>query len=162
MTRTCTICTHKDIEKINKQLISGVTLRDIANQFGTSKSSLERHKAGHLPKTIAKAQEVQEIAQADSLLDQLTNLREKALDILQKAEDSGDLKTALMGIREARGCLELLAKIEGQLNDRPQINIYLTEQWRQVGIVLLRALQEYPEARQKAAIAIMDLERGQA
>jgi hypothetical protein len=42
-------------------------------------------------------------------------LAEKAVGILANAQAAGDLRTALIAVREARGCLELIAKLNGEL-----------------------------------------------
>jgi hypothetical protein len=77
---------------------------------------------------------------------------------LQKAEAAGDLRTALLGIREARSCIELLAEMEGEINRNPQINILVAPEWLAVRAVLLRALQAYPEARQAVAAALTQVD----
>jgi hypothetical protein len=41
----CSVCQHPEREAIDKALTEGVSLRDIATQYGPSKSSLSRHKA---------------------------------------------------------------------------------------------------------------------
>ena len=64
---------------------------------------------------MVKATEAGEVAHADSLLDQLQCLQRKALDILAGAEKAGDLRTALMALREARGTMELVGKVTGEL-----------------------------------------------
>ena len=54
----------------------------------------------------------------DSLLNQVRSLQGKALAILVQAEAAGGLRTALGAVREARGNLELLAKMLGLMNDK--------------------------------------------
>jgi hypothetical protein len=56
-----------------------------------------------------------------------------------------------MAIREARGNLELLAKLTQQLDTRPTLNLLVAPEWLTVRAVLLEALAAYPEAR--AAVA---------
>jgi hypothetical protein len=107
-----------------------------------------------MPVTLAKAQEAKETALADDLLAQVKALRNKSISILQKAEAAGDLRTALLGIREARACMELLAEMEGELNRNPVINLSLSAEWLEVRAVLLHALSDYPEARAAAALAL--------
>jgi len=148
MPRPCTVCTHKDIENINKRLLGGEIYRTIADDTGLSETALKRHKSEHIPVAAAKASKAVEVAKADGLLEDINGLREKAMSILQKAEESGDLKTALLGIREARGCLELLAKVEGKLNDRPQINILINPEWIQLRTLIINSLEPYPEAKE--------------
>jgi len=58
-----------------------------------------------------KAQDARDVARGDSLLEQAKALQKKAQDLLTKAELAGDLRTALQGVREAKGCLELMAKL---------------------------------------------------
>ena len=65
-----------------------------------------------------KAHEVQEVAQADDLLSQVKDLRERALRVLGAAEEAGDLRAAMGAIREARGCLELLGRVTGELVEK--------------------------------------------
>ncbi len=49
----------------------------------------------------------------DDVVRELLKLRGRVYAILIKAEKEGDLKTALAGCREARGCIELLARLTG-------------------------------------------------
>ncbi len=158
MPRKCTICEHEKVEEINRLLLKGVSLRNIAKQYSVSAASLHRHKKGHLPAKLVKAQEAREIAKADSLLDQVTELRNKALSILAKAEQAGDLRTALQGVREAKGCLELLARLQGELQERTTVNVLVNPQWLTLRAVILKALDRYPEARQAVARALREVE----
>ena len=54
----------------------------------------------------------------DDLLGEARALKQRALAVLQRAEAAGQLAVALAAIREARGLLELLGKLDGQLADR--------------------------------------------
>ena len=55
MPRPCTVCTHKDIEEINKRLLGGEIYRTIADDTGLSETSLKRHKSEHIPAAAARA-----------------------------------------------------------------------------------------------------------
>jgi len=111
MTRKCTICSHPERNEIDMLLLSGTSsLRDIADQFGISKSSLERHKSqGHISEVLAKAEHAAQTSQGNSLLAQVQELREKSLSLLKRAEESGDLRTAAIFLRELREQIRLLA-----------------------------------------------------
>ncbi len=117
MPRKCTICSHKKRSAIDKALVERQAFRTIADQFRVSKTALLRHYDDHLPSSLVKAQQATEAAQADALLAQVVDLRDKALGVLEQAEASEDLRTAVSAIREARGCVELLGKLAGQLKD---------------------------------------------
>src|SRR5829696_5719262 len=123
MSRRCTVCDHLKSHCIDEALVSGTPYRSVAKRFGLSESSVYRHKTEHLPAHLLKAKEVEEVAQADDLLDQVRHLQTHALDILEHAEKAGDLRTALAAISQARGNLELLGKLAGELDERPVVNL---------------------------------------
>jgi hypothetical protein len=102
--------------------------------------------------------EAQEVTKADSLLDQVIELRDKALSILAKAERAGELRTALQGVREAKGCLELLARLQGELQERTTVNVLVNPQWITLRTVILKALDGYPDARHTVARALQEVE----
>ena len=64
------------------------------------------------------------------------------------------LKTAA----QLQSSLELLGKLLGELDDRPQINVLVSPEWHQVRDTLLLALQPYPEARTSVAERLRLLE----
>lgn len=82
-----------------------------------------------------KAHEAKEVARADSLLDQIKRLQSDALRILGKAEEDADWKASVSAIREARGCLETLARLTDKLKDeKPVVNnitFYIPENGRE-------------------------------
>lgn len=102
MPRTCTICTHCERELIERDLLAGESLRNIAKRFGTSPTALFRHKAEHLSASLVKAHEVDEVLRADNLLEYMGSLHGRTELILSSAMQAGDLRAALAAIREAR------------------------------------------------------------
>ncbi len=154
MPRRCTVCTHKDRPQIDQALVERQPFRAIARQHGVSKDALVRHFDDHLPASLVKAQEATEAAQADALLAQVVDLRDKALGILKKAEGTNELQTAISAIREARANVELLGKLAGQLMDAPTINVILMPEWRQLQAVVLAALEPHADARLAVAHAL--------
>jgi hypothetical protein len=148
MPRKCTVCAHQSREEIDLALIKNGAFRDIAGRFGITRSSLERHKAHHIPATLSQAHEASTIAQADSLLNQLRHLHSKSLTILMKAEEVGDLRTALYAIGQARSNLDLLARLLGELSDSQKVNVLVASQdWLRLRFIILAALEPYPDAR---------------
>ena len=150
MGRSCSVCTHPKRAEIDRAILSGESYRAIARRFGLSKDAIRRHR-DHIPSQLARAVEAEEAARADDLLGQVQELRDRALRILERAERSQDLQTALRAIREARQCVELLAKLAGELSEAPQVNILLSPQWAEIRRTILVALEPFPEAR--AAVA---------
>ena len=106
-------------------------MRNIARRAGLTASSLQRHKAEHLTRSLVKAHEAREVARADSLLDDVRNaegrterLLEVAEDILEEAREAEDLKTAIGAIRaaahamaERRNFMELRGALTGELSN---------------------------------------------
>ncbi len=154
MPRRCTICTHNSRAKIDRALVVRERFRTIADQFGVSKSALLRHSDDHLPAALVNAQAAAEAAQADALLAQVVDLRDKALGVLDTAQGSDDLRAAIGAIREARGCVELLAKLAGQLKDAPTVNILVSSEWQGRQAVILEALGPHAAARLAVAEAL--------
>ena len=87
-------------------------MRSIAGRQGLSATALRRHKVAHL----ARAQEAQEIVQADSLLEKVGALLARTDAIYAESVANGDMRLALSAIREKRDCLELLGKVTGELD----------------------------------------------
>ena len=154
MPRRCTICTHKEREAIDQALVAREPFRTIADRFGVKKTSLIRHSDDHVPAELVKAKDAADVASADDLLAQVVGLRDKALAILTHAETAEDWRAAIAAIREARGCVELLGKLAGQLRDAPTVNLFLTAEWREVQTAVLAALEEHPDARLAVAGAL--------
>ena len=146
MPRKCAVCSHADKEVIDEALVRGVAFPALVAKYRVSKDSLSRHKANHLPATLAKAHEAGEVARGDDLLADARDLQVRAYGILDKAEGTGDLRTALGAIREARGNLELLAKLLGELDERPVVNLTVSSEWMELRAVIVGALEPHPEA----------------
>ena len=119
MALKCTVCQHVSRDAIERSLIHGEPMRDVAGRYSLSKSALHRHRNAHLPKALAKAQEAEEIVRADSLLGEVEALMARTDTIYSECVAAGDMRLALSAIREKRGCLELLGKATGEL-DRPE------------------------------------------
>ena len=111
MPRQCSICSHSTRTEIESALVAGTSLRDIAGQFGVSKTALGRHRSNHLGEILAKTQEEREIGYARKLSDSVEDLQARAFGILEKAEAADDLRTALAAIRELRGNVSLLNEL---------------------------------------------------
>jgi replication fork clamp-binding protein CrfC len=99
--------------------------------------------------------------------------RKESLDrLLARVEDSGvalerwDTKYAdprelvLKTAQQLTGQTQLLAKLLGQLDERPQVNVLMAPEWLQVRAALLMALAPHPEARRAVAAALVSFEAG--
>lgn len=123
MPRRCTICDHRQRKAIDRALANGAPWGELVSVYTVSNSALRRHAAKHLPAAMVLANGAAEAAHGDDLLRQARDLQAKALSILAQAEAAGELRTAVAANREARGCLELLARLLGELNGAAQVNV---------------------------------------
>jgi transposase-like protein len=162
MPRRCTVCDHPEKHGIDEVLVTGAPYRSVAKRFGLSESAVYRHKTDHLPAHLLKAREVEEAARADDLLEQVRHLQGRALDILERAEKAGDLRTALAAISQARGNLELLGKLAGELDERPVVNLNVSPEWLELRAVIVTALEPHPDARGAVLRALESTGNGSA
>jgi hypothetical protein len=117
MSRICSICAHPQRDRIDKALLAGQPLREITGHVPIRKSALHRHKQ-HLQTTLTRAQTAEEALRGDNLLEDLQDLAAEANRLKQKAERSGDLRTAMAGLRELARLIEIRARVVGELRDR--------------------------------------------
>jgi len=66
MPRTCTVCTHPERGAIDADLVAGESAPKIAAKYRISEDSVTRHRANHLPTTLARAQGAAEVARGDA------------------------------------------------------------------------------------------------
>jgi len=154
------VCDHPQRHNIDETLVTGAPYRGVAKRFGLSESAVYRHKTEHLPAHLLKAKEVEEVAQADDLLEQVRHLQAHALDILERAENSGDLRTALAAISQARGNLELLGKLAGELDERPVVNLNVSPEWLELRAVIVGVLEPHPAAHMAVLRALEGVGNG--
>ena len=147
MPRTCSICGHGQRDAIDAALVGGESLRNIAERFGTSTTALHRHGGEHLPAHLAKAQEQEDVRHALDVVQQLKAINAASLRVLQDARSAGQGGLALAAVDRIQRQIELQAKLLGQIDERPQINVLVSPEWHQVRGLILAALLPYPEAR---------------
>ncbi len=162
MPRICTICEHHEREAIDLALVGETSNLSVSALFGVSESAVRRHKGNHLPATLVKAKEAEEVAHADDLLADVRSLHHRTLAILEAAELSSEHRTALAAIREARSNLELLAKLLGELDERPVVNLNVSSEWLELRAVIVGALEPYRDARESVLRAIEGPGNGRA
>ena len=122
MPRRCTICQHPQHEEIAVSLFRDGT-RATARRFQVSLPALDRHK-GHLPNTIAKALQAEVVCEATSLLARVESLMQESEKIAAAAKLEKNWPAATSALREARGCLELLGKLRGELQQPGALHLH--------------------------------------
>jgi hypothetical protein len=160
MARHCTICEHEAREAVDAAIVLGSPYSEIEAQYGVSKSALSRHKRHGISPALAKVKAEREQAGPRSALERLEVLYVQASRVLVAAEQEGKASLTLSAVRELRSLVELLAKITGEIDDRPQvavINVQTSDEWQQIRAALSQALGPYPEAARAVSTRLLEL-----
>jgi hypothetical protein len=113
MPRTCRACASPERPALDKALVAGEPLRNIAKRVSISPAGLLRHKS-HVSQTIVEASERSEERLGDNLLDEMRRVQRKAWELLAKTESEGDHRGAIVALREVRECLGALGELLGK------------------------------------------------
>jgi hypothetical protein len=132
MPRKCTICEHKDRNKIDSALaVNGASLRSVAVRFGLSLSSVKRHVSnGHIAEKIMQAQHVNEVIEADGILEQMQRVKQETWIIHKESREAKnrdgnpdpDNELALKAIARLEKQIELESKVLGVTKD-PNVTV---------------------------------------
>jgi serine phosphatase RsbU (regulator of sigma subunit) len=148
------ICQHPDRESIDKALARQTSNRELARVYSLSEASIRRHKANHLPARVARAQEAEDVREALDVVRQLKAINAASLHILKEAREQGKQGTALAAIDRIHKQIELQAKLLGELDDRPQVNVLVSPQWLELRTTIITALDHHPQARESVLRAV--------
>jgi transposase len=110
MPRTCLACSSPNRSAIDKAIVSGEPLRNIAKRVSISLAALFRHKT-HAAQALVKAGGRREERLGDSLLDEMRRVQRKAWELLARTESEGDHRGAIVALREVHECLESLGEM---------------------------------------------------
>jgi hypothetical protein len=152
MSMTCTVCRHPERAAIDQALVAGEAPFALARRYSSlSEPALRRHKDAHLPAALVKAAGEEATRQALDVLQQLKAINNAALHVLKDARDAGDGELVLKAIDRVYRQIELQAKLLGDLDDRPVVNLLIAPEWLALRARIVGALVPFPEAR--AALA---------
>jgi hypothetical protein len=159
--RACSVCERPERQEIDNALAVGVPGEELVRKYPPlTAMSVSRHRRNHLVPGLAvvlKKQQAKEERGYRTTAQRIEDLYLRAERILNEAEAQGQGSLALAGVRELRGLVELLAKITGELDDRPQVqvlNVQTSPEWVDLRSLILQALGPYPEAALAVARAL--------
>lgn len=109
--RKCTCCTDPRHDAIDAMLLSGVGSYRVAARFGLPQRSVFRHAHTHLAVALQESEAIRMTLSADNLLAKLSALDERTLRLLDTAERTGQLRTALAAIHESRANIDGYARL---------------------------------------------------
>ena len=221
MPRVCTICKSKQRTEIERALVAGTPMPELAALYRVSEDALLRHRANHLPASMLKSQEAKDTLHSIDVMQELQNCIERVnllsdacdrwlrdpddpsrYDVGPRAEDvkvsyeelsgervirkkaplsellakiEGRFTTVTVETKHAdprelllksydrlQGRLELVAKLLGELDESPTINVTLSPEWVSIRTLIVQALSPYPDARQAVAEVLSRMEANSA
>ena len=123
MPRQCTACINPNRAEVDHALLAGTPLRQIARHVALSKDAVARHRT-HVDSLVIQARKASKANEADSLSLKLAELSQRARRLADAAEQNGDMRAALMGVRELGRILEIEAKIAGRIeSSKVEVNL---------------------------------------
>jgi hypothetical protein len=131
--RACSVCRHPAREEIDRALATrSATISFIAVQYGVSRGALWRHTVhGHIvpgskpavAAAVPAAAAVPVAIPSNPVPGEAGEVTERALEILRRAEESGDIRAMCAAIKEVRGCIGLMSKLNSGANPETAVNV---------------------------------------
>jgi O-succinylbenzoate synthase len=154
--RECSVCASPSREAVDRQLGAGRPAHAIGKEFALGERAVQRHRANHLSAAIAQV--MTQSVGATRIVDRLEALVEKVSRLVDQAEASGSNGIMLAACREVRSGLELLARLSGELDERPTtvVNLLSSPEVQQLFVVMDSSLSPWPEAKLALAAGLYD------
>lgn len=112
MPRLCSVCAHPARTQIDEDLLAHqVSYRVIAHRYGVHWDALQRHEHTHLGQSFRQSQEAQALMQTERLISRLMDLEAAVDRVLERSEQLGDDRLALLAVKEGRANVDVLARI---------------------------------------------------
>ncbi len=96
---------------------------------------------------IARVRHEEERDIALDVVEQLKTINSASLAILEEARNAREPDLALKAVDRIHKQIELQAKLLGELDERPHVNLYLSPEWLELRATIVMALSPYSEAR---------------
>jgi len=127
MTQVCSICIHRHRFEIEKEIVSGCNLRQLAKEYDVDYQSLYNHSINHVSKSIAMAMEKKELTHSMDLLARIESILQRADDIFTRNYKAQKDDLALKALSEQRNTISLLNNIAAQLTHTKQLEYEMSK-----------------------------------
>lgn len=162
--RACSLSQARLAELDGHLVDRDLTLVELSKLYGITEPSIRRHRNNHLPEAFMVPTDPAsvEVRQRVPALADLEDLLSRSKSLMVAARRSRSIPKELQAIRETRATIELKARIEGDLNDRPQVNLLMLPEWITVRELVMTTLEPFPDARAAVAGKLLELEAARA
>jgi hypothetical protein len=148
------VCLHADRDKIDRRLATGYPQRKLAAEYRLAHATVWRHANKHMPKALVSAAQAAEGERASDLLAEVEAIAETQRRLLDKAESDKDYRTAIAAGRELARCVELTAKLRGDIATAPTVNIIASPDFPKIVGLMMEFVDAYrrPELAERLAL----------
>lgn len=111
MGQTCLVCVSEFRNEMEKKMIRGANLTEMAQEYNISYDSIWKHKENHLPKALSEVLIKKDLTFKYNLINELEEMMTSAKEIYQRNVDQGKDLLALKCLTESRSVIETYSKI---------------------------------------------------
>jgi hypothetical protein len=116
MSNACGICLHRRRLELDREIVRGVRLSELAVRFGVDYHSLRCHAKMHISRQLATVMAKKEITVGEELLETINKIITRAEAIFDRNyKDKKDF-LALKALDSQRNTIQLLSNISAQLH----------------------------------------------
>lgn len=151
----CTVCTHKKITEIERDMVDRRPVKDMMAEYGVSKSAIYRHRTKHLASAIARhiRDGISSKRPMESIATQLMFLYGRAISTMDQCDRASDFQTSIRAQKQALSCLETFFKASETLYKISSEEDDSRDEAR-FRKAILDALEDHPEAKVAVSMAI--------
>lgn len=166
MRQQCSVCSHPETDAITFALMhKAKPWKVIVKEYGITHASLGRHRQ-HIVKSagIIKPAKPHALLQTQGAVAALLGgnqtqadirgLRARAESLGLQAEATGDVRTALLAVRELTRLVELQSRLTIEAAAGRASDVANHPVWHEVNALILDALAPYPDARHAVIDAV--------
>jgi hypothetical protein len=150
----CQTCRHPEVEAINQELIENKPIRNIAERYGRSPSSIHRHSKNCIPEFLQDAREAKRILHGVSIKEKIDELEKEVWALIGKLDAEGDHRGEIRGFAEIRRHIELRARLGLDNGDSKKGELLNDPEWIELQTHILEAIDEFPEAKFAVILAL--------
>lgn len=162
--KPCMCCRHPRREEIERWILAGDPDDAISKRLGgaPSNDTIRKHRTMCIREMISEAQRAGIQVFAGEAKQRVRGLVVKAERLIEKATEEDDSGASKASFKEqaaclnaAKGVLELLAKLTGELGPDVEVKILATPEWRRIqerlGVAVGVILEKIPDPMARAA-----------